>query len=111
IDANGNIRHTHFGEGEYDESERVIQQLLAEAGAAAVATDLVAPNAEGAALASDLVSVVTPETYLGHARAESFASPGGQVPGVAHDYTAPPRLGLNEWALEGRWTVGDEEAA
>ncbi|HXS78952.1 MAG TPA: cytochrome c biogenesis protein DipZ [Gammaproteobacteria bacterium] len=110
IDANGNIRHTHFGEGEYDESERVIQQLLAEAGRAAVATDLVAPNGEGAALASDLVSVVTPETYVGHARAESFASPGGQVLGRAHDYAVPQRLGLNEWALEGRWTVGEEQA-
>jgi len=111
IDANGNIRHTHFGEGEYDASERVIQQLLTEAGNAAVTTDLVAPNAEGAALASDLVSVVTPETYLGRARAESFASPGGQVLGRSHDYTAPQRLGLNEWALAGRWIVGDEEAA
>ena len=111
IDANGNIRHTHFGEGEYDASERVIQQLLSEAGNAAVTTDLVAPNAEGAALASDLVSVVTPETYLGRARAESFASPGGQVLGRSHDYTAPQRLGLNEWALAGRWIVGDEEAA
>jgi cytochrome c biogenesis protein CcdA/thiol-disulfide isomerase/thioredoxin len=110
VDAKGNIRHTHFGEGEYDASERVIQQLLAEAGMASVATDLVAPNAEGAALASDLVSVVTPETYVGHARAESFASPGGQMPDVAHDYTVPPRLALNEWALEGRWTVREEEA-
>jgi cytochrome c biogenesis protein CcdA/thiol-disulfide isomerase/thioredoxin len=110
VDANGNIRHTHFGEGEYEESERVIQQLLAEAGSAAVATGLVAPNGEGAALAPDLISVVTPETYVGHARAESFASPGGQVPGVAHDYTVPQRLGLNEWALAGRWTVGEEEA-
>jgi cytochrome c biogenesis protein CcdA/thiol-disulfide isomerase/thioredoxin len=111
IDANGNIRHTHFGEGEYDASERVIQQLLAEAGSSGVATDLVAPGGEGAALASDLVGVVTPETYIGHARAESFVSPGGQVPGVAHDYTVPQRLGLNEWALEGRWIVGEEEAA
>jgi thiol-disulfide isomerase/thioredoxin len=110
VDANGNIRHTHFGEGEYEASERVIQQLLAEAGRAAVATDLVAPNGEGAALAPDFVSVVTPETYVGHARAESFASPGGQVLGRAHDYTAPQRLGLNEWALAGRWTVGEEEA-
>jgi cytochrome c biogenesis protein CcdA/thiol-disulfide isomerase/thioredoxin len=110
VDANGNIRHTHFGEGEYDASERVIQQLLAEAGSAAVATDLVAPNGEGAALAPDLIGVVTPETYVGHARAESFASPGGQVLGRAHDYTAPQRLGLNEWALAGRWTVGEEEA-
>jgi hypothetical protein len=110
VDANGNIRHTHFGEGEYDTSERVIQQLLAEAGSTAVAMDLVAPNGEGAALAPDFISVVTPETYVGHARAESFASPGGQVLGRVHEYTAPQRLRLNEWALAGRWAVGDEEA-
>ena len=109
IDAGGNIRHMHFGEGDYDVSERVIQQLLAEAGGE-VATDLVAPNGQGDALASDAVSVLTPETYIGHARAESFTSPGGQVPGIAHDYTEPSRLGLNEWGLAGRWTVGDDEA-
>jgi len=110
IDAVGNIRHTHFGEGEYDASERVIQQLLAEAGANAITTDLVAPNAEGAAAAPDLLSVLTPETYVGYARAESFASPGGQQPGLPHDYEAPVRLSLNEWALGGRWTVRAEEA-
>lgn len=110
IDATGNIRHTHFGEGEYDTSERVIQQLLAEVKGAEVSTDLVEPNARGAALASDLISVLTPETYIGHARAESFASPGGQVHGASSDYTAPSRLGLNEWALAGRWTVAEEDA-
>ena len=110
IDAKGSIRHTHFGEGEYDVSESVIQTLLAEASGAGVATSLVEANGEGAALASDLLSVLTPETYIGHARAQSFASPGGQVPGVAHDYTAPARIGLNEWALEGRWTVDEEDA-
>ena len=110
IDAAGNIRHTHFGEGDYDVSERVIQQLLAEAGGGEVATDLVAPNGQGAALASDAVSVLTPETYIGHARAEGFTSPGGQRRGVAHDYTEPPRLGLNEWGLTGRWLVRDDEA-
>lgn len=110
IDAMGNIRYSHFGEGEYDTSERVIQQLLAEAGSVTVVPDLVTPDAEGAALAADLVSVVTPETYVGHARAEGFASPGGQVFGVAHDYTAPERLVLNQWALDSRWTVGEEAA-
>ena len=110
IDAVGNIRHTHFGEGDYDASERVIQQLLAEAGGSEVATDLVAPKGQGAALASDAVSVLSPETYIGHARAEGFTSPGGQRPGLEHDYAEPPRLGLNEWGLSGRWTVGDDEA-
>ena len=46
--------------------------------------------------------MLSPETYVGHARAENFASPGGQSPDVAHDYTVPPRLGLNDWALDGR---------
>ena len=111
IDARGDIRHTHFGEGEYDVSERVIQQLLAEAGAAGLPNGLVAATAEGAALPSDELHVLSQETYIGHARAENFASPGGQVPGAAHSYTLPPRLALNEWALEGNWTVGEESAA
>jgi cytochrome c biogenesis protein CcdA/thiol-disulfide isomerase/thioredoxin len=110
IDATGNIRHTHFGEGEYDVSERVIQQLLAESGSAGVASGLVSVTGQGAALPSDQLSVLSPETYIGHSRAESFVSPGGQVPEIAHEYTAPGRLGLNDWALAGNWTVGDEEA-
>ena len=111
VDATGLIRHTHFGEGGYDVAERVLQQLLAEAGRDALASaELVLPDGEGAALPSDELSVLTPETYIGHSRAESFVSPGGQVPGVAHDYTVPPRLGLNDWALAGNWTVGDEDA-
>jgi cytochrome c biogenesis protein CcdA/thiol-disulfide isomerase/thioredoxin len=111
VDASGNIRHTHFGEGEYDESERVIQQLLAEAGGGSLPTDLVSAGGSGAALAADEAHVLSPETYIGHARAESFASPGGQVPGVAHDYTVPPKLSLNQWALGGSWTVGEESAS
>ena len=111
IDARGDIRHTHFGEGEYDVSERVIQQLLAEAGTAGPPNGLVAAAAEGAALPSDELHVLSQETYIGHARAENFASPGGQVPGAAHSYTLPPRLALNEWALDGNWTVGEESAA
>jgi cytochrome c biogenesis protein CcdA/thiol-disulfide isomerase/thioredoxin len=111
VDAGGNIRHTHFGEGEYDESERVIQQLLAEVSGGNMPTDLVSAIGTGAALPSDEVHVLSPETYIGHSRAENFASPGGQVPGVSHDYAVPPKLSLNEWALGGRWTVGEESAA
>ena len=111
VDSKGDIRYTHFGEGEYDASERVIQQLLAEAGAASMPTGVVAAAGEGAALASDEVHVLSPETYIGHARADNFASPGGQVPGVAHVYSAPAKLSLNDWALDGNWTVGEESAA
>lgn len=110
VDAMGNIRHTHFGEGEYDASERVIQQLLVEAGHADAAGGLVTAVGEGAALPADELNVLSPETYVGHARAENFASAGGQLPGVAHAYSAPERLRLNEWALDGTWTVNDEDA-
>jgi cytochrome c biogenesis protein CcdA/thiol-disulfide isomerase/thioredoxin len=110
VDAVGKVRHTHFGEGEYDASERVIQQLLAEAGRSDAADGLVTSDGAGAALPSDELSVLSPETYIGHQRAESFVSPGGQAPGVAHDYTVPQRLGLNDWALDGNWTVDDEDA-
>ncbi len=110
IDATGNVRHTHFGEGEYDESERVIQQLLAEIGGGDAAGELVTADSEGAALPSDELSVLSPETYVGHSRAENFVSPGGQIPGMPHDYTVPERLGLNDWALDRNWTVGEEDA-
>jgi cytochrome c biogenesis protein CcdA/thiol-disulfide isomerase/thioredoxin len=117
VDAMGNIRHTHFGEGEYERSERVIQDLLAEAAGTAAAinrvtdSDFVDPEAHGAALASDPLDVLSPETYIGHARAENFVSPGGQAPGVARSYETPARLMLNQWAFGGRWTVSDEHAA
>ena len=111
IDANGNIRHTHFGEGEYDVSERVIQALLAEAGSTGLPARFVEPTPDGAALGSDLISVLTHETYIGHARADNFASPGGQVPAAPHDYALPLRVGINQWALAGRWTIGEEDAA
>src|SRR5262244_3105065 len=74
IDAQGRIRHHHFGEGDYDESERVIQQLIAEAGKTAVATDLVSVTAAGAEAAADMNDILSPETYVGYARAANFIS-------------------------------------
>jgi cytochrome c biogenesis protein CcdA/thiol-disulfide isomerase/thioredoxin len=110
IDAEGRIRHHHFGEGGYDESERVIQELLAEAGKQNVAAGLVNVKATGAEASSDLGSVLSPETYMGYERAENFISPGGAVQNKAHVYKmAAPRL--NEWSLSGDWTIGKEQAA
>ncbi|WP_435265027.1 cytochrome c biogenesis protein DipZ [Shinella sp. BE166] len=110
IDAEGRIRHHKFGEGGYDESERVIQKLLAEAGARQVASDIVAVNATGAQAASDTADVLSPETYIGYERAQNFVSPGGAVNDVAHAYTdGGPRL--NEWGFDGSWTIGREHAA
>src|SRR5262249_4479674 len=109
IDATGKIRHHHFGEGDYAESERVIQKLLAEAGSANVAADVVSVRATGAEMASDTGSVLSPETYLGYERAENFVSPGGAVQNGRHVYTTgDPRL--NEWGLAGDWTIHNESA-
>ncbi|MGB3274209.1 MAG: redoxin family protein, partial [Xanthobacteraceae bacterium] len=111
IDAQGRIRHHHFGEGSYDISERVIQQLLSEAHGAAMAGSLVSVDASGAQAASTFADVLSPETYLGYERAENFVSPGGLVRDVAHVYAAPGMPKLNEWGLAGDWTVHDEHAA
>lgn len=110
IDARGNIRHHHFGEGDYDGSERVIQQLLAEAGNTAVPTDIVQVNATGAEAASHYGNVKSPETYIGYARAENFVSPGGAVKDQPATYAGAPSV-LNEWTLGGQWTIHNENAA
>jgi cytochrome c biogenesis protein CcdA/thiol-disulfide isomerase/thioredoxin len=109
IDAEGHVRHHHFGEGDYDKSEKVIQQLLAEAGKADVPAGLVSVTASGAEAAADTTDVKSPETYVGYNRAENFASPGGPARDVPRVYSAgAPRL--NEWGLSGNWTIGGEHA-
>jgi thiol-disulfide isomerase/thioredoxin len=110
IDAKGNLRHHVFGEGEYEESERLIQQLLTEAGARDIGHDLVSVDARGSEAAADWKSLGSPETYLGYDRAENFASPGGALPGRKEAYSIPARLGLNQWSLSGSWTVGKQGA-
>ncbi|MGZ2749840.1 cytochrome c biogenesis protein DipZ [Burkholderia stagnalis] len=114
VDAQGRIRRHHFGEGEYAESERAIQALLAEAGhpeALNVPVGLAGAPAQGAQAAADSAEVRSPETYVGYARAEDFSSPGGVVRDAAHRYDAPARPGLNDWGLAGTWQVGAEHAA
>jgi cytochrome c biogenesis protein CcdA/thiol-disulfide isomerase/thioredoxin len=110
IDAEGKIRHHHFGEGDYAGSERVIQQLLAEAGRKAEIQGLVSVSASGVEAAADAGDVRSPETYIGYDRGANFVSPGGAVRDSPHAYSvAAPQL--NEWGLEGDWTVGAEHAA
>jgi cytochrome c biogenesis protein CcdA/thiol-disulfide isomerase/thioredoxin len=109
IDAQGRIRHHHFGEGDYAESEAVIQRLLAEAGKSDLPAGIVNVKATGAEAASDEADVRSPETYVGYARAENFISPGGAVEDADHAYMAGnPRL--NEWGLSGTWIVRSEDA-
>ena len=108
VDAEGHIRHHHFGEGAYEESEMVIQRLLTEAGQSDVGHDLVSVDAGGIEAAADWGSLKSPENYVGYERTENFASPGGVVPNEPHVYSAPDELRLNHWALPGDWTVGRE---
>jgi len=110
VDAQGNIRYHHFGEGNYAQSERVIQQLLAEAGRKNVARDMVtATDAQGVQMAADDAEVSSPETYLGYERAQNFASAGDEVADKAQTYVAPVQPLLNQWGLVGTWTAKPEQ--
>jgi len=108
VDAKGRVRHHQFGEGEYQQSEKLIQQLLTEAGANDVSRDFVAPVGRGAEAPADFANVKSAENYLGYERTERFASPGGAVQNVRRAYAVPAQLRLNEWALAGEWTMTKE---
>jgi hypothetical protein len=105
-DAEGRLRHHHFGEEDYERSERVIQQLLTEAGATGVDGELVSVDADGVYAAADWDSLGSPETYVGYGREAGFASPGGLVRERSHLYEEPEELALNSWSLSGDWTAG-----
>jgi thiol-disulfide isomerase/thioredoxin len=104
-DARSAIRHHQFGEGGYDDCERAIQQLLREAGVEGVPDDLVALSPHGFEAQADWTNLRSPETYLGYAQGQNFASRDGAEQGVAHTYAAPETLMLNQWALSGDWTI------
>jgi thiol-disulfide isomerase/thioredoxin len=104
-DAGGRIRHHQFGEGRYEECERVIQRLLREAGRDGVGGDLVAVAPVGVEVAADWANLQSPETYLGYEQAERFASSGELVLDGSGTYAVPDRLGRNRWALGGDWTI------
>jgi cytochrome c biogenesis protein CcdA/thiol-disulfide isomerase/thioredoxin len=108
IDAHGCIRGHHFGEGQYDESERRIQVLLTEAGNRDIPGGLVDPEKPGAQAAGQFRDLQSPETYVGYARAEHFA--GTLKQDVKVTYSTPANLALNEWGLTGDWTVQAERA-
>jgi thiol-disulfide isomerase/thioredoxin len=111
-DAQGQIRHHSFGEGDYEVSEMIIKQLVAEAGSGDLGQGLVSVvvDASGVEAAADWATLGSPENYTGYARTENFASPGGVRPGQPHLYTAPAQLRLNQWALSGDWTVAEQPA-
>jgi thiol-disulfide isomerase/thioredoxin len=111
IDAQGRVRHHHFGEGAYEQSEMIIQELLAETGIGGIDREPVAVDARGIEAAADWGSLKTPENYVGFERTQGFASPGGPMLDKPRMYELPARLRLNEWALSGDWTVKKETAA
>lgn len=109
FDAQGRQRFHHFGEGGYGESEMVIRQLLAEAGHAPKGGGMARARTVGAEAGANFSQLGSPETYIGYSRADRFVSPGGQLKDAAKAYAASP-LSLNDWTLEGRWTVGKQSA-
>jgi thiol-disulfide isomerase/thioredoxin len=108
VDTQGNIRRHQFGEGDYEESERIIQQLLAEGGKGDFDHGPVSVHAVGAEAAADWVNLKTEENYVGYERTENFVSRDGTLWDKRHAYVAPARLWLNHWALSGNWTVGKQ---
>ena len=109
-DAEGRIRFHHFGEGEYAMSEMVIQQLLVDAGAQGIDGSLVAVEPQGFEVAADWETLRTPETYLAYGRSAGFASPDDQRFEAPHAYPEVSRLGLNQWAPIGDWTLAQHAA-
>ncbi|RZU75386.1 AhpC/TSA family protein [Micromonospora kangleipakensis] len=102
VDADGIIRDTHFGEGRYEQSERVIQRLLG------IERELVPVEGLGVEAEADWDHLRTPETYLGYSRSEHFASPDGAAFDERRAYEFPESLRVNHWALAGEWTIGSE---
>jgi thiol-disulfide isomerase/thioredoxin len=101
IDAKGQVRYVHFGEGAYGEKEQVIRELLQEAGRR--------PGARASARGEKASpGVTTPETYLGAARAERFAN--GKIVAGARDYEQPGELRPDQLGYGGRWRIGAEAA-
>ena len=111
IDSQGRVRHHYFGEGSYEQSEMIIQALLAEAGIGGIDRQPVSVDAQGVEAAADWRSLMSPENYVGYERTQNFASPGRATLDKPRIYELPARLRLNEWALSGDWTVKKETAA
>jgi hypothetical protein len=110
-DADGQIRHHRFGEGDYERSEIVIQRLLAAAGAVDVSREPVSVDARGIEAQADWKELRSPEAYIGFDRAEAFSSPEATAPESPREYSLPHRLALNQWALAGDWTIGRQTAS
>jgi thiol-disulfide isomerase/thioredoxin len=105
IDRKGRVRFRHFGEGNYIAVEREIQQLLAADAGEPMPSDLVSIEPQGAEVAADWDNLRSPENYLGYLRTSGFSSPERVVTGTSRNYSVPPTLQLNSWALSGEWML------
>lgn len=108
LDAHGRIRYHHFGEGQYEQSETAIRQLLAEAGSGSASLEPVTVDARGVEAPADWNNLRSSENYLGFQRTQSFSSPGGAYPNMRRSYAVPGRLKTDHWALSGDWTVAQQ---
>ena len=108
LDGRGRIRHHHFGEGEYESSERAIQRVASEAGGGGVSNGIVSVEGRGFEAAADWPNLRSPETYVGYQRSENFASRDSAALDQRRPYVAPSRLALNQWSLAGEWTMGSQ---
>jgi thiol-disulfide isomerase/thioredoxin len=110
VDAKGRIRYHHFGESDYGEIERVIQELLKENGSTGLASDTSSVSGVGIEAAPDWADARSPETYLGYRQAQNFASPEKLHKDSTQAFSAPAKLSLNHWGLSGSWNVNAESA-
>jgi len=110
VDAKGRIRYHHFGEGDYGDIERAIQELLKEKGATGVASDTTSVTGAGIEAAPDWTDARSPETYIGYRQAQNFASPEKLHKDSNQVFSAPTNPSLNQWGLSGSWNVNAESA-
>ena len=109
VDAKGRIRYHHFGEGDYGEIERVIQELLKENGATGLASGATRVSGVGIEAAPDWTDERSPETYIGYRQAQNFASPEKVHKDLIQIFSEPGTL-LNHWGLSGSWNINAESA-
>ncbi len=110
VDAKGRIRYHHFGEGDYDEIERVIQELLKENGATGFSSDTASASGVGIEAAPDWADERSPETYIGYRQAQNFASLEKLHKDSIQTFSTPAKLSLNHWGLSGSWNINAESA-
>ena len=111
IDAEGRIRHHRFGEGDYERSEIIIQQLLRDAGAEDVSDELAPVDPRGPEVVADWENLESPEEYLGSRRAQNFDSSERSGWGEHRSDEATRPLRRNHWTLSGNWTMMPEAVA